>query len=316
MKLGKPNEPISQPADEQPVQARTVFSFDDVMVQLWRQKVLNFVVVAMVGLLTIVWLHWVDREYAARMVVSPSEDTGSSGSGGSSKGFSDLVTWSGIDLSTGSQANPHEHYLQLLHSLELAELLQTNHGFLQHLYPTLWNKSRGDWTKPSGFVANIKVLIKRTLAMPKWSPPSEEDLANILKKRIDVKPIRNSSFTEIVAVHSNSQTALKLLTAIHMELDALLRQKAKGRVTGQIRYIKSKLETVRVVEHRKALTQLLVEQERKMMMISIDQPFAAKLVERPFAASKPSFPNTAVSILVGLLFGVAICIAVAMKRIF
>ena len=300
----------------QPSQERATFSFDDIVFQFWHQKVLNLVIAGVIIVLTILWLHWVDREYTARMVISPSVDSGSSSGGGLTRGIERYFRIGGVDLSGSGGADPHEHYLQLLHSSELAELLQANHKFLQRLYPTLWDPGSDTWIKPKGFTAGIKAFVKNALAMPEWSPPSEEYLANILKKRIEVKPIRNTSFTEIVGYHPNPKIALELLTLSHRNLDDMLRQKTKARVMGQIEYIKSKLETVRITEHRDALSELLIEQERKMMMISIGLPFAANLVERPFVASAPSFPNAKLSILVGLLFSLVLCVTVAVIRVF
>ena len=73
-------------------------------------------------------------------------------------------------------------------------------------------------------------------------------------------------------------------------------------------YIESKLATVTVAELRLSLVELLSNQEKRMMMIKVDLPFAARIIQPPVASEDPTFPKPflalALAVAGGLFVGV------------
>ena len=76
-----------------------------------------------------------------------------------------------------------------------------------------------------------------------------------------------------------------------MTADAMLRERAIKRTTDYIAYLSSTLAKVTVAEHRMALVQALSEQEKAAMVAKSGAPFAAEVLEEPWAGSYPSVPQ-------------------------
>ena len=86
----------------------------------------------------------------------------------------------------------------------------------------------------------------------------------------------------------------------------------------QIEYIQQKLATVSITGHRQALTQLLSAEEKNMMMIQVDLPFAARIIEPPVVSEAPTSPKPffflALSVVVGGVLGVLLVFLVGALR--
>jgi uncharacterized protein involved in exopolysaccharide biosynthesis len=77
-------------------------------------------------------------------------------------------------------------------------------------------------------------------------------------------------------------------------------------------YLKDVLDKTSHPDHRRALTALLMEQEHLLMMLAMDEPFAAILAEPPAASVRPWWPRKSL-IFAGFAFAGAL-IGFAMTR--
>jgi hypothetical protein len=92
-------------------------------------------------------------------------------------------------------------------------------------------------------------------------------------------------------LHPDRRFAAYFLRQAHALTDGLIRQRLKAEAQERAAYLKEALQKASHPEHKRALTGLLLEQERLLMLVSIDQPFAASLVEPPSASLKPAWPD-------------------------
>ena len=139
--------------------------------------------------------------------------------------------------------------------------------------------------------------------LPVWTPPSVNLLAVYLEKELKISDVPLTGMRRIVYRHEDPAFAVQLLRWMHEEADGLIREEAQDRTTRQIKYIEEKLATVFVAEHRLSLTQLLSEQEKQMMMIQVDLPFAARMIEPPTVSDRPTSPNPIINIALGIIGG-------------
>ncbi len=144
---------------------------------------------------------------------------------------------------------------------------------------------------PDGPVAEVKAAFLGFFERPPWTPPSAGALAEFLDDGLDVTEIADSAMRRIEFSHEDPQFAVKFLSWLHKEVDELVREQAAERATVRIGYIQEKLNTVTVAEYREALIQLLSDQEMQMMMIQVDLPFSARIIEPPMVSDAPTFPK-------------------------
>lgn len=126
-------------------------------------------------------------------------------------------------------------------------------------------------------------------------------LAEYIGRRVSFDPIGETSLRRMRYMHPDREFAAVFLQRLHSIADGLIRYNTRREVNGRIDYLRGELEKTRNPEHRRALADLLMEQERLRMLVSIDQPYAAVVVEPAFVVSGLRWPDAA------LIFPVFAC---------
>ncbi len=280
----------------------------DVVLTVWRGKWIIVATTCVSVALVVTWMRLTDPLYTASMVVAPATDAGAQNLTSSLSRFSGLASLAGINLPVEESVSPFTQFNELLRSATLAQRVEEKHGILTRVFKDDWDAENGQWLRPSGLKAMVKRWLYPFFHLPAWTPPTIHGLAGFLEENVVVFEVGRSGMRQIEFRHKDPTFALHLLTWIHEECDALIRQGAEERTSSQIQYIESKLRNVTTAEHRQSLVELLSDQEKRMMMIQVDLPFAARIVEAPMVSDKPTSPKPklmlALAVAGGFLIGV------------
>lgn len=141
-----------------------------------------------------------------------------------------------------------------------------------------------------------------------WSP---EKLAEYLHDTVRLEPVNGSTLRRLSYKHPNPDFAKYFISGMHMVSDALIRRTIKEEAKARAAYLKAAVAETENPEHKRSLTTLLLEQERLLMLASLDQPYAAAIVEPAAVSFKPVWPDpallfaglTALGALAGFLAG-------------
>lgn len=160
-------------------------------------------------------------------------------------------------------------------------------------------------------------VVLQGLALDKpylWSRPqtawTAAQFSEYLARRITLESLPGNGLRRLRYSHPDPRFAAFLLSELYQETDTMIRHKTKGETLGRIAYLQAELSKASNPEHRRALTDLLLEQERLNMLVSIDQPYAADAVEAASPSSRPLWPNIPLSacmlVLAGMVVGFAV----------
>lgn len=134
-----------------------------------------------------------------------------------------------------------------------------------------------------------------------------EKLAAYIKDRVHLTPVGTSALRRVSYTHPDGRFAEYFITQIHNTTDTLIRQNIKTQAAARANYLQETLAQTNNPEHRRSLTTLLLEQERLLMLVSLDTPYAATIIEPASIEIKPSWPDVpmvlAGFLLVGALIG-------------
>lgn len=139
--------------------------------------------------------------------------------------------------------------------------------------------------------------------LARWTPAQ---LSEYLERRVDIEPAASGALRRLTYSHPDSRFAAFFLNEIRRKTDAAIRQKTRGETLGRIAYLQAELAKVVNPDHRRALTDLLLEQERLNMLVSIDQPYAADIVEDASSSSRPLWPDIPLAAVLLPLAGMAL----------
>lgn len=292
----------------------------ELLTRIWRGRWIVCATTIAVVAIVAIWMRVSSPLYTATMLVAPAASAGSGGLTGAASRYASLAALAGIDLPSDEIVTPFTEFTETIVSHVVAEQLHRKYKLLPKIFKAgwEWNAEAGEWSPRGGLAATVKGWIRAPFDLPPVAPPTATALATYLKKQLSISTVGTTGMRRIEFQHKDPEFAVRLLQWLHLEGDALIRKKAAARASRQIAYIEQKLRTVTSADHRRSLLQLLLDQEREMMMIQVDLPFAARVISAPAASDNPTFPRVvllgALGILSGFILGILLTFLIDMFR--
>jgi hypothetical protein len=141
--------------------------------------------------------------------------------------------------------------------------------------------------------------------IPPYAAPGADRLQEHLEKKLGVAPPRpkDPPITTLVYEHRDPAFAVYLLQQLHARADTDVRAASLARARQYADHLALKLATTEIAEHRRPLSEALLEQERAIMMATAAGPFAAVPTEAPSASRRPTSPQMIPVMALGLALG-------------
>jgi uncharacterized protein involved in exopolysaccharide biosynthesis len=270
--------------------------------ELRRLGLMLLVVLPVVFVLAVLGVHlFSGQSYTAEMTVAPNRIVNSASQSANGGSISSLIGLQGV---TDTQ---FDLYLSTRDSNLLAAKLMAKPGIPQQIFYYLWDKDRHQWRPPVDLFSGFRRGVSSVLGFPSWAPPDTGDVADYLSKNIKVAADKRTLITHIEFSYRNPEFAKALLLAVHEEAEALLREQAQRHTRVMIAHIVHELGTVTVTEQREALIQLLSQQEKELMMIGDNLPYAAVVVDPPSVDSAKGKPRPLLMVFFALLVAAIAC---------
>ncbi|MBP2298353.1 hypothetical protein [Azospirillum picis] len=261
----------------------------------------------LIGLFLAVAVLWsVPPVYKAVMIVGPTARTGSAAMGARVPMLSGRESaLTAAEPGAGDESlSDFARYLELFGAGPVAEQLARDPVLMRRLFPERWDAAADRWRPPTGVSAMARRSLLALVGRGDWVEPDGERVAHDLHRRLAVDILRSGPMRRITLSDADRSMALALLGRIASATDDHLRAEAARRSAAQIAHIKARLSAVTLAEHRQALNDLLLDQERVAMMIGVDLPFAADVIQQPSASVLPDWPDPALMLPLGLVAGV------------
>jgi hypothetical protein len=264
-------------------------------------------------LIAIVYLHVAHYYWGVELEVAPVE-TGQGAGNGMGGNLSGLAAIAGINLGSSQGNATFLKYIEDIKSRDVADALATRPDITHILFASDWDEKTQQWRKPGSVVHAIISAIKGVIGFrnQEWHPPNGSDIQNYITDNIMITRGLQTPFVTLKIVVKDPKFGAHFLMALHGQIDNVLRQKALARTNSQISYLTKTLETVTVAEHRQALGQALLDQEKIRMSASSYLPFAAEPLGPPTRSAKPVSPRPVLVLGMAFFMGFLIGALVAL----
>jgi uncharacterized protein involved in exopolysaccharide biosynthesis len=259
------------------------------------QGVVALVAFLVVVLIAALALRLAPPRYTASMTVGPVARSSPAAMGQRSPSVPPQAG-RGISDSGGAneQVSDFSRYLTLLTAMPVAVRLAEDTAIMSVLFADDWDQGVQHWRPPGGAWAAMGHGLRRLAGQRAWVAPDASDLSRLLKRRLVVQTVGNSPMQRLIFRHQDGTFAARLLLRLHEEAEAHLREEAARRLTAEMRYVESHLPTLSNVENSRAMTALLAEQERLLLMLNVGLPYAADMIEPPYAPRLADWPDPAI----------------------
>lgn len=138
-------------------------------------------------------------------------------------------------------------------------------------------------------------------------PGNAQELAAYIKKRVHIEPVSGTPLRRLRYAHPDGAFAALFLTHIYAVTDELIRAQALREVQARAAYLDKTIAETADANHRRVLTDILMIQERLRMLVSIDQPFSAAIIEPASALPRRAWPQVKLIVplfvFLGMLLG-------------
>lgn len=239
------------------------------------------------------WLRWVAVPlYTAQMTVAPVVNDADPAAHNPSLGaISSLV---GLDSRNNGR---FDSYIDIRNSIVLAQKLLENPEVRNNIFKSQWDDQTHQWHEPRTVLTPLVDTVKSILGMPAWSPPMASDLEDYLRQKVAVVTDRRTSHTQFSYENANPAFAADLLQLVHASAEEMMREDEEAQTKIKIAHLMDQVEKSSMMENRQALTELLAEEQRVMMLLSPQIPFAAAVTEPPSVGHHPSSPRPVVDLV-------------------
>lgn len=255
----------------------------DVLRDVWRAKLYMSLMAILSVFIAFVFMAFAQDYYMGRMIVAPAMP---------------------MVQGTGAGAGIGEGSAQVQRST-----FDSNAAFLQfeHIYHGVSVASvlLGD----QAFMASIKMdrPFEFSGVEDEWTA---EMLSEYLKHHVILAPVSGTPLRSLTYYHPDKAFARDFVGRVHRIADEIIRARILRETSERIEYLNVAMDASQNPDHRRNLARLLMEQERILMTVSLDLPFAARVVEFPYVSAKAKWPDPyviySVFLLIGLFLGFVI----------
>lgn len=256
-----------------------LMNFSDVMAMLWRAKFYLLAFAFVCACLAFAFITVAVPHYRAHMIVGPASHMGQGTAAASMIGEGTISVRAEELQSTAAFVR----FEAIYDGVSVASVLVKDHKILEGL-------SKDD-------------TFRFSYSSARFSP---EQLSDYLRHRVRLEPVAGTALRRLSYMHSDPEFAAYLVSRLHSLTDEIIRARILVETQERTRYLDNALARTQNPEHRRSLVTLLMEQERLKMMVSLDQPYAASVIEPAAASSKPRWPDPYVIYLVATFIGLVL----------
>jgi len=249
-------------------------SLKELCALVWRAKIFVFIglVLGLIG--SFIFINYAVPTYRSVMIVAPADGyaLGDYASTIEHDQIAALPFWR--PKTTEGVSPDFYRFVHTLRGPSVAKILMTDDAVLNHI-----NKTRD---------VDIK---------------TPEELAVYLNRNVRIDPLGATPLRKIKYDHPDQEFASAMLRKLHLVADQMIRRDRRRQSQSRIEYLENMLQKTINPDHRKGITNLLMQQEHIQMLANLNEAYAAIMVEPASSSPKPTWPNKPMSYLIGALIG-------------
>lgn len=217
------------------------------------------------------------------------------------------------------EATVLERYIAAITSIGVAEKLMTMPEIVHTVFASQWDAAGQQWHPPGGLVASLKSVLRRAYGLPGWESPDARDLSGYIDRNVLVTAFTVKGSTKNIGYMLSYSSkdpvfAKRFLSQLHNEANLLVLQQERSRALERAAYLQERLEQARTKQVVETLSELLIENERKLMMMSIDDNFAAMPLEPVQVSKQPTSPKPLNLLFLAVVLGSVIGVGIVVIR--
>ena len=287
---------------------RRSISLSDIFERIWRGR--NIVAICLVlGIGYGIYAAWKSGPlFAAEMSLLPAESNSADGGGSAGSGTLGLIA--GLTGTNLGSVPKFTQFLAALHSTAVAKILDQKYAMSCRVFRGDCDQKTLQWRERSGMRAWFNGVLARLSGLPDPNGPhTPTELAAYIDGAVTIAIDKTSQVVKVNYQNQRSEFATQFLSVLVRTTNDYIKAQDRGVMRQYVQYITAQASNATNVAHREALDQLLLQQERKLMLTEVDVPYAASILDGPtvFPVNKAA-RTIAIYSALGLIVGALIAL--------
>lgn len=284
---------------------RKSFSIADVAKRAARGWLFGLVGLAL-GLAVGIYVIWITPPtYNVSIGLLPTDSTNDVAIGGGGDALNALAGLIGMG---GGPVPKFTRFVASLQSTNVAKLMDKQYDMVCRTYSGSCDRKTRKWKKRTGFEVWMERVMSQVAHLPDPdSPRTPLDLANYTKSNVFLTSDRMTHILTLSMESRDPKFAAFYLKTLVQATNDFIRQEDRAVIRPYVDYLNRKLATNLNVAQHSALSNILLDQERRLMLSSVSVPYAASIHDGPnVTISNSAKRMLVVDAFLGLVIGLGI----------
>jgi uncharacterized protein involved in exopolysaccharide biosynthesis len=132
---------------------------------------------------------------------------------------------------------------------------------------------------------------------------SSAEMVEYLQQHVVVEPVGATQSLKITFRHPDPVFGATFLRVLARANDQMIKEQDKAANVARIEWLKNALKKSFNPDHRQALARLLLSEERRAMVLSLNETYTYQMIEGAAASARASVPNFSLFIPLGFVLG-------------
>lgn len=216
-----------------------------------------------------------------------------------------LGALAGLMGMSGGTVPKFTRFVSSLFASNVAKIMDEKYDMVCRAYEGACDLKTHKWKKNNDFDTRVSRIVANIAHLPDPdSPRTVKDLATYTASNVTISSDRTTRILTLSMDARDPKFAIFFLTRLVQATNDFIRQEDRAAIQPYVAYLNSKLAANLNLTQRDALSSLLLDQERRMMLTSVNVPYAATIQDGPnITTSNSAKRMLAVDALLGLIVG-------------
>jgi LPS O-antigen subunit length determinant protein (WzzB/FepE family) len=280
-------------------------SVSEILDQLWSGRVI-IILCFVLGMLYGAYSAWTQGpHFVAEMNLLPAESNSVDGNSSSSGALGLIAGLTGTNLGSVPKFT---QFLSALHSTAVAQILDKKYDMTCRVFAGYCDQQTHQWARRDGMRAWVNGVLASLSGLPDPNGPfTPAELAQYIYGSVEVTVDKANQVVKLGYQSPKPKFAAEFLTVLVQTTNDYIKNQDRTVLRQYVNYLANQAATTTNVAQRDAIDQLLLQQERKLMLSEVNVPYAASVLDGPTVMPVNKAPKIiAMYSALGLAIGVLI----------
>jgi hypothetical protein len=253
-------------------------------------------------------------QYLAEVSLLPAESNASEGSSSNNSALGLIAGLAGTNLGSVPKFT---QFLSALHSTGVAEILDQKYAMSCRVFRGDCDQKTLQWSRRTGFQAWLNGITAELSGLPDPNGPhTSTELAKYIESQLVVTVDKTNPIVKLDYRSSRPEFAKQFVSLLVRTTNDYIRIQDRNILRQYVSYLSDQAALATNVAQRDAFDQLLLQQERKLMLSEVDVPYAATTLDGPTVLPlNTAVKKIAIFSFLGLMAGAVIALTLRYFRI-